>query len=215
MAMAKLFITGLSTVITCSSAVVFKGAAMAVVLLLMLVQLPGYLSCLLLCAIRAAVERAVAATFAAAGDAVSAAADAAMGWRDAASSNSTAAVAFVQAAMGRPKALLAEMLAIFGLVASLSCSPATRRRRTSLLGLPRAPPRPAATFFSGAKTCTGQVTARITDKNCSSKQTATEHAGSEPIMRVSTVCSMKTELHQKNQALQASRKLAEGKEPRP
>nr|BAD33896.1 hypothetical protein [Oryza sativa Japonica Group] len=123
---------------------------MAVVLLLMLVQLPGYLSCLLLCAIRAAVERAVAATFAAAGDAVSAAADAAMGWRDAASSNSTAAVAFVQAAMGRPKALLAEMLAIFGLVASLSCSPATRRRRTSLLGLPRAPPRPAATFFSGA-----------------------------------------------------------------
>uniref|UniRef100_A0A0E0B686 Uncharacterized protein n=1 Tax=Oryza glumipatula TaxID=40148 RepID=A0A0E0B686_9ORYZ len=190
MAMAKLFITGLSTVITCSSAVVFKGAAMAVVLLLMLVQLPGYLSCLLLCAIRAAVERAVAATFAAAGDAVSAAADAAMGWRDAASSNSTAAVAFVQAAMGRPKALLAEMLAIFGLVASLSCSPATRRRRTSLL-------------------------ARITDKNCSSKQTATEHAGSEPMMRVSTVCSMKTELHQKNQALQASRKLAEGKEPRP
>uniref|UniRef100_A0A0E0QUU3 Uncharacterized protein n=2 Tax=Oryza TaxID=4527 RepID=A0A0E0QUU3_ORYRU len=95
MAMAKLFITGLSTVITCSSAVVFKGAAMAVVLLLML------------------------------------------------------------------------------------------------------------------------VTARITDKNCSSKQTATEHAGSEPMMRVSTVCSMKTELHQKNQALQASRKLAEGKEPRP
>ncbi|EAY91598.1 hypothetical protein OsI_13233 [Oryza sativa Indica Group] len=77
--MAKLFITGLSTVIAYSSAVVFKGAAMAVVLLLMLVQLPGYLSCLLLCAIRAAVERAVAATFAAAGDAVSAAADAAVG----------------------------------------------------------------------------------------------------------------------------------------
>uniref|UniRef100_A0A0D9ZCB5 Uncharacterized protein n=1 Tax=Oryza glumipatula TaxID=40148 RepID=A0A0D9ZCB5_9ORYZ len=36
--------------------------------------------------------------------------------------------------MGRPKVLLAEMLAIFGLVASLSCSPATTRRRTSLLG---------------------------------------------------------------------------------
>uniref|UniRef100_A0A0D3FN42 Uncharacterized protein n=1 Tax=Oryza barthii TaxID=65489 RepID=A0A0D3FN42_9ORYZ len=95
MAMAKLFITGLSTVITYSSAVVFKGAAMAVVLLLMLVQLPGYLSCLLLCAIRAAVERAVAATFTAVGDAVLAAADAAVGWRDAASSNSTTAVAFV------------------------------------------------------------------------------------------------------------------------
>nr|BAC84887.1 hypothetical protein [Oryza sativa Japonica Group]BAD31770.1 hypothetical protein [Oryza sativa Japonica Group] len=47
---------------------------MAVVLLLMLVQLPGYLSCLL-CAIRAAVERAVAATLAAAGDTVSAVAD--------------------------------------------------------------------------------------------------------------------------------------------
>nr|ABA92036.1 hypothetical protein LOC_Os11g10530 [Oryza sativa Japonica Group] len=92
---------------------------MAVVLLLRLVQLLGYLGYLLLRAIRAAVEGAVAAAFAAAGDAVAAAADAAAGWRDAASSNSTAAVAFVQAAMGRPEALLAKMLAIFGLVALL------------------------------------------------------------------------------------------------
>ncbi|BAT16488.1 Os12g0238400 [Oryza sativa Japonica Group] len=69
MAMAKLFITGLSTTITCSFAVVFKGAVMAVMLLLRL------------------------------------------------------------AAIGRPKALLAEMLAIFGLVALLSCRPSSRRAR--------------------------------------------------------------------------------------
>uniref|UniRef100_A0A0E0N6R7 VAN3-binding protein-like auxin canalisation domain-containing protein n=1 Tax=Oryza rufipogon TaxID=4529 RepID=A0A0E0N6R7_ORYRU len=107
-AMAKLLITGLSTAITCSSAVAFKGAAVAVVLLLRLVQLPGQLGCLLLCAIREAVERAVATAFAAAGDAVAAAADAAAGaWRDAAASNGTAVVALVQAAMGRPEALLA------------------------------------------------------------------------------------------------------------
>ncbi|EEC77660.1 hypothetical protein OsI_16683 [Oryza sativa Indica Group] len=126
---AKLFITGLSMTITCSSAVVFKGAAMAVVLLLRLVQLPGYLGYLLIRAIRAAVEGAVVAAFAAARDAVAAAADAAAGWRDAASSNSTAAVAFMQAAMGRPEALLAEMLAIFGLVALLSCRPSSQRTR--------------------------------------------------------------------------------------
>nr|ABA96854.1 hypothetical protein LOC_Os12g13600 [Oryza sativa Japonica Group] len=74
--MAKLFITGLSTTITCSFAVVFKGAVMAVMLLLRLVQFPGYLGCLLLRSIRAAVEGAVTA---ATGDAVVAAVDARRG----------------------------------------------------------------------------------------------------------------------------------------
>ncbi|KAF0916498.1 hypothetical protein E2562_007578 [Oryza meyeriana var. granulata] len=108
LALVKLLITGLSTVIGYASVVVFKGAAVLVVLLLRVIQLPGFVGSLLLAAVRAGVVKAVVAAFAAAGKAVSLAADSATeAWRAAVSSNSTAAAALAQAAMGRPEALLA------------------------------------------------------------------------------------------------------------